>query len=177
MDWERKSPALFPNSIGEFGRTPTSYRKIWQVEAVKVLWDDGTESPPQLSKKDIWGTSPVSFHFTKADADKPSPHHPVVGYGITTSQGDYSTDHTKYSDLEIKTYQYDASTKTGSITVDIKGGGIKVRHWVVNNIGEICSDKNITLVAGEETRKEGRYRVLDESVKDGLLTIAFEAVY
>ena len=78
-------------------------------------------------------------------------------------------------DFPIVSYDFDAKSGKGTLVVDIRGKGMNARHRVVNNIGKICSDKNVTLISGEETRKGGRYRVLDESVKDGLLTISFEA--
>ena len=77
----------------------------------------------------------------------------------------------------VTSYHYEASSGKGSISVDISGKGIEVRRWIVKNIGQICSDKNMTLVAGKETGQGGHYRVLTESVKDNILTIEFEAAY
>ncbi len=82
---------------------------------------------------------------------------------------------TSKQDPPIVSYTFDVATGKGRLVVDIGGQGIAARHWVVDNIGKICSDKSITLVAGRETRRGGRYRVLNESVKDGLLSIDFEA--
>ena len=79
------------------------------------------------------------------------------------------------NDFPIVTYDFDAKSGKGTLVVDIQGKGMNARHRVVDNIGKICSDKNVTLISGEETREGGRYRVLNESVKDGLLTISFEA--
>jgi hypothetical protein len=80
-------------------------------------------------------------------------------------------------DFPIVAYRYSAATRQGSISVNIEGMGVNARHWLVENIGIICSDKNIALVAGEETRKGARYRVTNESFEDGILTIDFEALY
>ncbi len=78
-------------------------------------------------------------------------------------------------DFPIVAYDFDAKSGKGTLVVDIRGEGMNARHRVVDNIGKICSDKNVTLISGEETREGGRYRVLNESVRDGLLTISFEA--
>jgi hypothetical protein len=77
--------------------------------------------------------------------------------------------------LTVVDYIFDAESNKGSITIDMQGQGIEVRHRIVENIGKICSDKNITIIAGEEKRKGGRYRVLNESLINGLLTVEFEA--
>jgi hypothetical protein len=74
-------------------------------------------------------------------------------------------------------YQYDARTQKGSLSVDISGHGIEAREWVVKNIGKICSSKEVLLEAGQENSTGGRYRVLNESLKDGILTIEFTAGY
>lgn len=79
--------------------------------------------------------------------------------------------------LPIESYQFDATTNKGKLTVDLQGRGVEMRHWIVKNIGKICSDQNITLIAGEKPPQNGRYRILNESLTNGLLTIEFEAVY
>lgn len=79
--------------------------------------------------------------------------------------------------LKVVSYQYDEKTQRGSLSVDISGHGIEVREWVLKNIGKICSSKELLLEAGQENSRGGRYRVLNESVKDGILTIEFTAGY
>jgi hypothetical protein len=79
------------------------------------------------------------------------------------------------SELKVVSYKYDDKTQRGSLSVDITGRGIEVREWVLKNIGEICSSKELLLEAGQEPRRGGHYRVLNESVKDGILTIEFTA--
>jgi hypothetical protein len=81
------------------------------------------------------------------------------------------------STLKVVSYQYDARTQKGSLSVDISGHGIEAREWVVKNIGKICSSKEVLLEAGQENSTGGRYRVLNESLKDGILTIEFTAGY
>jgi hypothetical protein len=79
--------------------------------------------------------------------------------------------------MPVVSYTYDATSQKGVLSVDISGKGIEAREWVVKNIGNICSSKNITLEAGKETKTGGRYRVLNESVRDGILTIEFETAW
>jgi len=81
------------------------------------------------------------------------------------------------STLKVVSYQYDARTQKGSLSVDISGHSIEAREWVVKNIGKICSSKEVLLEAGQENSTGGRYRVLNETLKDGILTIEFTAGY
>ena len=98
-------------------------------------------------------------------------------YSIDTDINNEGNISDKTSELEVIAYKFDAKTNSGFITIDIKGKGIGARHLIVENIGKICSDKNITMIAGQETHKNGGYRVLNESVTNGLLTIEFEATF
>ena len=82
-----------------------------------------------------------------------------------------------FDDFPVKAYQFDSAAKKGSVTVDIGNKGFQARLWVVKNIGMICSSKNIALEAGSESFSGAKYKVLDESIQDGLLTIVFEATY
>lgn len=97
----------------------------------------------------------------------------------TTTPGKYETSNLERDarNCPVNSYHYDASSGKGTISVNISGKGIEVRRWIVKNIGQICSDKNMTLIAGKETGQGGHYRVLSESVKDNILTIEFEAAY
>jgi hypothetical protein len=79
--------------------------------------------------------------------------------------------------FKVVSYQYDAGTQKGIISVDIAGGGIEARDWVVKNIGKICSSKDLLMEAGQESSVGGKYRVLNESVKNDILTIEFTAGY
>ena len=45
------------------------------------------------------------------------------------------------STLKVVSYQYDAQTQKGSLSVDISGHGIEAREWVLKNIGKICSEQ------------------------------------
>ena len=116
------------------------------------------EMPLRFAK----GTVPSQIHFEliRDESEESSPTQFVIS---------------PTGDLPIVNYTFNERTGKGSLTVDLRGKGINARHWVVENIGKICSDKNITLIAGEETHRGGHYRVLNESAKEGLLTIEFEA--
>ena len=81
------------------------------------------------------------------------------------------------SEVPVTAYEYDHETKKGKLSVDIEGKGIGVRQWLLKHIGEICSSKNVLLKAGEESEEGGRYRVLNESVRENVLTIEFEAEF
>ena len=70
---------------------------------------------------------------------------------------------------------YEAKTQSGSLSVDISNYGLGARDWIVQNIGKICSSKEVLLEAGQEKNTGGHYRVLNESLKNGVLTIEFTA--
>lgn len=80
-------------------------------------------------------------------------------------------------DFKIVEYSFNSKSRQGIVVVDIGDKGFQARLWVVKNIGMVCSSKNTALVAGDESFKEARYAILDESIKDGLLKINFEVVY
>lgn len=80
-------------------------------------------------------------------------------------------------DFPIKVYHFDSITRKGSVTVDIGDKGFQARLWVVKNIGMICASKNIALESGSESFSGSKYTIFDESIRDGLLTIVFEATY
>ena len=83
----------------------------------------------------------------------------------------------RYKNLPVINYRYDALSRKGILSVDITGRGIEARQSVIDNIGKICADKNITLIHGKDTDREAHYRILNESVEEGILTIEFEALY
>jgi hypothetical protein len=79
--------------------------------------------------------------------------------------------------IKVINYQYDNVTRKGTLSVDVSDYGLEARNWVLQNIGKICSSKNLLLEAGKETDTGGKYRVLNESMKNGILTIEFTAGY
>jgi len=80
-------------------------------------------------------------------------------------------------DFKIIHFHYDDATKKGVISVRTYGRGIKCREWLVKNIGAICSSKNVTLQAGSESKKGGRYRILSEKIENDILTVQFESAW
>jgi hypothetical protein len=74
-------------------------------------------------------------------------------------------------------YFYNDVSSRGVLTVDIGSGGMEARDWVLKNIGKIASSKEMLLEAGSEPTTGGRYKVLNETLKDHLLTVEFEVVH
>lgn len=74
--------------------------------------------------------------------------------------------------------EYDAETRRGSVRLrvsdhlDLKSA----RAWARENVGMIVSDKNIALEAGGSPPAGAKFRLLDDKLEDGILTIWFEAV-
>ncbi len=68
---------------------------------------------------------------------------------------------------------YDEKSQQGYIS--IKGKGLEARSWMLKKIEQICSSKNIILEEGKKP-EAGYYRLLDETLKDGVYTIKFEAI-
>ena len=78
--------------------------------------------------------------------------------------------------FKVVVYQYDAKTQRGMLMVDMGGHSLdEVREWVIKNIGRISSTKEVLMEAGQENNLGGRYRLLDESIKNGMLTVRFTA--
>jgi hypothetical protein len=77
----------------------------------------------------------------------------------------------------VLSYKYDDKTAKGLFSVDMKGKGMETRDWVVKNIGRIASSKELLLEAGNEPTAGGRYRVLNESLANEILTIEFEVLH
>jgi len=96
----------------------------------------------------------------------------------TAAPASFASDSATYSlaTFRVVSYTYDAKTQKGVISVDVSGHDFeKARNWVIKNIGAICSSKELLMEAGQENNIGGRYRVMNESFKDGILTIEFTA--
>ncbi len=78
---------------------------------------------------------------------------------------------------KVINYKYDDQTAKGIFSVDMTGKGMETRDWVVKNIGKIASSKELLLEAGSEPTVGGRYRVLNESLANDILTIEFEVLH
>ena len=80
------------------------------------------------------------------------------------------------ADYKVLIYKYDSKLQRGELKVDMAGHSLEdVRAWILKNIGEIASTKEVLLKAGQEDVAGGRYRVLDESITKGILTVEFSA--
>ncbi len=79
----------------------------------------------------------------------------------------------------VESFTYNDTTREGKISVNIGGWDLKeARAWVIENIRQIASSKNILLKSGvEEIKSPASFRTLGESVASGILTIEFKAEY
>ena len=76
---------------------------------------------------------------------------------------------------QLKTeFNYNDQTKKGFISSKITG--MNERTVLMKEIANICATKNIKLSTGIEA-PSGHFRILDEQLKDGTLTISFESLY
>ena len=66
--------------------------------------------------------------------------------------------------------------KTGKGKISISGQGLSARPYLLKRIAEICSSKHVLLKADEKV-PAGSYKILDEELSNGKLTIEFEATY
>jgi hypothetical protein len=57
---------ISPEHIQYAGTTPCSFMASWQVEAVRVIWSDETQSEWQLTPWDWLGTQSHRLYFVKA---------------------------------------------------------------------------------------------------------------
>ncbi|MFA5293873.1 MAG: formylglycine-generating enzyme family protein [Phycisphaerae bacterium] len=69
---------------------------------------------------------------------------------------------------------YDENTRQGYISV--KGKGLEARNWMLKKIEEVCASKNIVLEEGRKPQP-AYYRLLDETLADGVYTIKFEVIH
>ena len=143
-------------SYGGATQTKTLDRTIEPLYFLNILLWPGLIVDLATGSMYRYEPTTYEFHF----ADHVSDHEPDI-----------------YKTCPVTSYHYDASTGKGTLSVDITGRGIEARHSVIDNIGKICADKNITLVHGKDTDREARYLIQNESVEDGILTIEFRALY
>ncbi|MGE4488562.1 MAG: hypothetical protein AB7E95_03335 [Kiritimatiellales bacterium] len=101
----------------------------------------------------------------------------LVGIKNVSATQKVSEENFTATDFPIKSYQFDSVSQKGVVIVDVGEKGFQARNWVIKNIGMICSTKNVSLEAGNESFTGAKYKVLDEFIQDGLLTIKFEATY
>jgi hypothetical protein len=79
----------------------------------------------------------------------------------------------------VESFTYNDTTREGKISVNIGTWDLKeARAWIIENIRQIASSKNILLKSGvEEIKSPASFRTLGESVANGILTMEFKAEY
>lgn len=79
----------------------------------------------------------------------------------------------------VENFTYNDTTREGKISVNISAWDLKeARAWIIENIRQIASSKNILLKSGvEEIKSPASFRTLGESVANGILTMEFKAEY
>lgn len=75
-------------------------------------------------------------------------------------------------------WHYDGNTQRGRVRLRISEGMApdEAKRWARENIKAIVEEKNIALEAGSPPPPGAKYRSLDETLEDGVLTVEFEAV-
>ncbi len=75
-------------------------------------------------------------------------------------------------------WTYDEATRRGSIRLcapeDVPAD--LLHRWTKENVAEIVRDKNVALAAGSAAPPGARFRLLSESLENGILAVEFEAV-
>ena len=79
--------------------------------------------------------------------------------------------------IKITSYNYDDKNQKGNISSTVTSDSFAVRKWLLVKIGEIASSKNVSIHASKSAVDGGAYRVLDENINNGILTIDFETVW
>ena len=77
----------------------------------------------------------------------------------------------------VTAYSYDEQTRKGAISAVTGAQSFAVRQWLLNKIGEIASSKNVAIDARKNRAEGGAYRVTNEKVANGILSIEFETIW
>ena len=97
---------------------------------------------------------------------------------IDSNQGDTGTASvSQAASYKVTAYNYDEQKRKGYISVATTGSNFAVRQWLLNKIGEIASSKNVALQASKNRAEGGSYRVTNEKVANGILSIEFETLW
>jgi hypothetical protein len=121
-----------------------------------------------MNKRETQAEIDRRLQQSKYKPDIPPPGEEPLKYSQETTKSGISP---KVS--EPIEFEYDAETKTGYISV--KGKGPEARAWMLRQIEEICTSKNIIIQKGT-TSEPAHFRILDETFLDGKFTIKFEVV-
>ena len=77
--------------------------------------------------------------------------------------------------LEVHAFDYDKNTRKGRMKIHVEATLLQdARTYCRRNIESIVRDKNVALVSGV-IPPSARFELLDETVKDGILEIVFQA--
>jgi len=83
--------------------------------------------------------------------------------------------------IQPMSHSYDSATRTGTLKVNIGRQGdahyAKAYKWALDNIGVICSSKEIGVTAGQPPPEGAMYSILSEKTHDdGTLEITFKVI-
>ena len=115
---------------------------------------------------------PTSAKVTIIEEGKAPDKKPIVA--IANHPSSLAAGGEPQKEPEPVEFEYDPETKSGYISV--KGKGPEARAWMLKQIEEICASKNIVIQEGAKPSEPARFRVLNETFRDGKFTIKFELV-
>lgn len=75
-------------------------------------------------------------------------------------------------------WEYNAGTRRGSVRLHAPSDvpPDTLRRWAREHVSDIVAEKNVARTVGAEPPRGARFRLLDESLEGGVLTVEFEAV-
>ena len=78
----------------------------------------------------------------------------------------------------IEEWKYDSVSRKGQVRIRAIDGmpTSEAKQWARENISAIVSEKNIVIEAGKVPPEGAKFRSLDESFANGILTVEFEAI-
>ena len=104
----------------------------------------------------------------------------VLGFSLVTNldMPKFLVDVTVYR-VRPMSHSYDATTRIGILKVNIGQRGDAnysgAYKWALDNIGAICSSKEIAMEAGQPPPEGAKYEIISEKTSDdGILEIAFK---
>jgi len=82
-----------------------------------------------------------------------------------------------HNGFTVISYQYDDQKRQGRISASVGENSFAVRKWLLHKIGEIAASKNVAIKSSKSQVEGGAYRVMDENIDQGVLSIQFETVW
>ena len=166
--------------IGEMGPTPVEFKRVWQVEAVKVRWPDGVESQPQYSPESSSGSSDWLFHFERKDvpskaldgvsykmpfSPKPELSHEPGCERIVGDRWAFIVGLSNYRDSRIPAIRYAASD------------ALSFYEWLVSPEGGRYAPSRVKLLLDADATnvaiKEALFSWLAQALEEDVVTIYF----